>query len=64
MWGNTPVWDGIKRQSGCYVTFYEKYLNFEKKLASSWLAFLFPFLLNPRPAGGGGQRVPPVVFRK
>ena len=24
MWGNTPVWDGIKRQSGCYVTFYEK----------------------------------------
>ena len=37
MWGNTPVWDGIKRQSGCYVTFYEKYINFEKRLASSWL---------------------------
>ena len=45
MWGNTPVWDGIKRQSGCYVTFYKKYINFEKRLASSWLTFLFPFLL-------------------
>ena len=45
MWGNTPLWDGIKRQSGCYVTFYEKYINFEKRLASSWLTFLFPFLL-------------------
>ena len=33
MWGNTPVWDGIKRQSGCYVTFYEKYINFEKKVS-------------------------------
>ena len=45
MWGNTPVWDGIKRQSGCYVNFYEKYINFEKRLTSSWLTFLFPFLL-------------------
>ena len=30
---NTPIWDGIKRQSGCYVTFYEKYLYFEKKVS-------------------------------
>ena len=30
MWGNTPVWDAIKRQSGCYVIFYENYINFEK----------------------------------
>ena len=45
MWGNTPVWDGIKRQSGCYPTFYENYINFEKRLASSWLPFLFPFFL-------------------